>query len=431
MSDDLSFYSSRFARWCAQHESLIGTKTDALKDEALALLVESVKAGEIVSLDGVDTPLSKKIMAHHRPVDFEMNSNWIGSSQAWVCPCCSRSKFQISRIGRKNQILAKLVIHHDHMGEALKAAFHLSFEEAGTDIEQIDGQRLIERIGKAFAAYEEVLVCEDCNNADTEAKKLVAAPPHFSFSIGQIRRFICNGDHHPHKIDALAAHQAWQEARPAYELRMKLIRAVAHAAATDSHWYEPYDRRMAPVPVLGHSSSRSEDFLVQRWVSIGALYEALGPKKMPSSRNLSRWRLSAAKVGRALPGNFLAMLRSDETCASTWDSVSEAWHCPICQRSKQQVVYVGDGGRVKFYLSSNAGRGSWSSARCICNHCNSVLMRLKLEVAEAIGETPYDSYGFVSPDELAQIIVSRPHSSHLIRSKEAEALLALALERLS
>jgi hypothetical protein len=87
----------------------------------------------------------------------------------------------------------------------LKAEFHEAFERAGTDVEQIDGQRLVERTGSAFAAYEEVLVCEDCNNADTEAKKQITAPRFFSFSIGQILSFIRSGDHQPHQVDASRA----------------------------------------------------------------------------------------------------------------------------------------------------------------------------------------------------------------------------------
>lgn len=189
MNDDL-YFQSRFWRWCVENEPFDHEQMHALREQALDALVASINAGEISSLDGIDSPLSKKIKTHHQLAVFEMNSNWIGSPQSWVCPCCSRSKFQVSRVGKKQQILAKLVIHHDHMGEALKAAFHAAFEGAGTDVQQIEGQRLVERMGGAFAAYEEVLVCEDCNNADTAAKKLSAAPPYFSFSIGQIRRFI-------------------------------------------------------------------------------------------------------------------------------------------------------------------------------------------------------------------------------------------------
>lgn len=104
---DEPIFQSRFGRWCAEHEPLDYERGPVLRQEALGILVESINAGEISSLDGVDTPLSMKIKAHHQLADFEMNSNWIGSSQDWVCPCCSRSKFQISRSGKKCQILTK------------------------------------------------------------------------------------------------------------------------------------------------------------------------------------------------------------------------------------------------------------------------------------------------------------------------------------
>lgn len=430
MSEDFLFFSSRFAYWCAGHEPVNHEQSEALREEALGVLIESVNAGEISSLDGTETAMSIKIKDHHGLSNFEMNSHWIGSAQDWACPCCARSKFQIARVGKKNQILAKLVIHHDHMGEALKAAFHTAFEKAGTDVEQIDGQRLVERMGGAFAAYEEVLVCEDCNNADTEAKKQVVAPPFFSFSIGQIRALIRSGNHQPHQVDGSAANHIWQEAKPAYELRMTLIQAVAHAAATDSHWYEPYARDMKPIPVLGYGN-RFGDHVIQKWVSTQALYKALGQKTKQSTRNLSRWRTTSTKPGRSLPTNFLAMLCSEETSSNSWNAVPEEWSCPICKRSKQQIVYVADKGKVSFYLRSNLGRGSWAAAARICNQCTSTLMSLKLEISDLIGSTPRDSYGFISPDELANIIIPRPHSPHSIRAAEAAALVTVVVQRLT
>lgn len=164
-AEDLLFLSSQFARWCSTQRRSDLEQLQAQREEALSLLVECINTGEIISLDGVQSSTSLKIKDHHRVDDFEMNSHWIGSSQAWICPCCGRSKFQVSRLGKKHQILAKLVIHYDHMGEALQAAFYAAFEQRRTEVEQIDGFRLFERMGHAFAAYEEVLVCEDCNNA--------------------------------------------------------------------------------------------------------------------------------------------------------------------------------------------------------------------------------------------------------------------------
>lgn len=416
MNDDLLL--SQFWRWYRQHRPFGLDERESLRQEALAILIASVNAGEFTGLDGVNSPLSKQIKAHHQCDDFEMNSNWICSSQSWICPCCNRSKFETSRIGKQGQILAKLVVHHDHMSEALKAAFHAEFEAAGTDTAQIDGRLLVERIGVAFAAYQEVLVCEDCNNADTEAKKLASTPAFFSFSIGQIRQFIHSGEHLPHTVDASMAREIWLDAKPAYDLRMKLIRAVARAATTDSHWYEPYAHTMKPIPILGE---RPWDDAILEWVSTDALCKALGPEPKAKARNLSRWRTVAQKPGRPLPKNFLAMLRSGGPRALIWDSLADTWHCPICHRSKQETVYVKEG-KVVFHPNSNSSR-SWPAAPTICGHCTSVLMSLKLEICAAIGTTLRDSYGIVTPQELAAIIVARPHSPHLIRYAEAANLV--------
>jgi hypothetical protein len=58
-------------------------------------------------------------------------------------------------------------------------------------------------------------------------------------------------------------------------------------------------------------------------------------------------------------------------------------------------------------------------------------MSLKREVSDLTGSTPRDSYAFISPDELASIITSRPHSPHSILSTEAEALVATIVQRLT
>lgn len=426
MIDDL--LDSRFWRWTLAQKPDTVEEAQSQRQEALAILVASVNAGEVSCLDGVNSPMSLAIKKHHRVDDFEMNSNWIGSAQDWFCPCCNRSKFQITRIGNKGQILAKSVVHHDHMGDALKNAFHTAFEAAGTNVEQNEGHRLVERIGGAFAAYEEVLVCEDCNNADTNAKKLVGSPAYFSFSLSQIARFIGPKNHQPHEVDKATAQRVWSEAMPAYELRMQLIRTVAHAAATDTHWYEPHARPSQAVPVLG-LASRAGDSTILKWVSYTDLVKALGPKKKEAIRNLSRWRTVVQKLGRAPPLNFLAMLRSESVFARCWDSVAEGWCCPTCKRSKSAIVYVADRGAVSFYVKSISGRGQWAGLT-ICNQCDGVLTNFKWEVEAQSGSKLSHFYRLVSPAELMSIIDARPHSPHLIRQKEAGALYRSVLERI-
>ena len=425
------YEQSLFLRWCIEHPGPYPPSEEIeLRKEATAVLAESVKAGDITSLDGAESPLSERIRAQHGVADFEMNSNWVGSSQDWICPCCGRSKFQVSRVGKKGQILAKLVVHHDHMGEAMKAAFHSAFEAAGTRVEQIDGWRLVERMGEAFAAYAEVLVCEDCNNADTEAKKVVGSPSYFSFSIGQIRRLIRSGDHRPHLVEPAKAEEVWAEAEPAYKLRMKLIGAVARAAATDAHWYEPHARAVEPIPVFGFARRSVEPEIV-RWASADPLLRTLGANTRVCAPNLSRWRQVAQKPGKPLPANYLAMLRTEESHGRSWEALPEDWCCPICHRSKHELVYIGEQGKVIFAMRLVTARGAWASLTRICNHCESTLMSLKWEAAQRAGKAARDSYGFVEPAELSRIIIARPHSAHAIRGKEAQELLLDVAQRIS
>ena len=69
------------------------------------------------------------------------------------------------------------------------------------------------------------------------------------------------------------------------------------------------------------------------------------------------------------------------------------------------------------------------SVRYFCNHCNGTLMSLKGEINDLIDTRLEDSYSFVTPDELAKIIVGRPHSPHLIKKQEAQMLVRRIVER--
>jgi len=50
---------------------------------------------------------------------------------------------------------------------------------------------------------------------------------------------------------------------------MKLISAVAQAAATDAHWYEPHARAVDYIPVFGFAR-RSVQSEIARWASVHA-----------------------------------------------------------------------------------------------------------------------------------------------------------------
>lgn len=428
MKTDLTS-DSGFAQWRLQQawpsnaDELI-----ALRKTALEKLMASFRRGEIVSLDGVESATAMAIYKVHGERPFEMNSHWILSAQDWTCPCCERNKFAISRLGDKGQILGKLTIHHDHMGDAIKEEFTRAFVTNGTDGPQVEGKSLVDRIGKAFAAHEEVLICEDCNNADTTVSRELGLPKHFSFSVRQIKRFILPVPHAPHGIDFKAAQKVWLEAQPAYELRMRLIKEVSVAAATNQHWYEPHEPHAIPIPVYGYANAKLGFASLTDWISVGELVDALGPKKKIHPPNRAKWRTKFIKEGKAPPENYVALLRSAHHTAALWDEVPDDWVCPVCDRSKHEQVYLGEQGKIQFRAPGTSKDHRWKNQR-ICNHCHSVAISIKEEVADRAGRRPYDSFGYFSPDELRGIIDPRPHSFHRIRPKEAEALVALAVVR--
>ncbi|MDC8757848.1 hypothetical protein [Janthinobacterium fluminis] len=418
-----SAYFSQFGIWSRGHQPNRGVPDDEYR-EGLRLLIECVDSGEIDSLDSQNSPVAREILAIHGDKRFEMNSNWVGSPQGWICPCCKRTKVQISRVGKKGQILAKSVVHHDHMEDVLEEAFNAAFVDAGTTIEQVDGRKLIDNMSSAFGAYDAVLVCEDCNNADTNAKKMLAIPREFSFSIGQIREFIKPQDHQPHLIDELQAQAAWEAAKNAFVLRMRIIKAVAKAAATDAHWFEPHPKKFDPIPVYGYGNQGLT--VISNWFSSEVVVDALGMQTRVSKPNVSRWRDGSVKKARAVPSNYLALLKSVEYKAANWDLFPDDWRCPICQRSKTQVVYVGDKGEIRFNVPATGK--AWRDTPRICNPCFKVLIALKTEVKEYVGDFQ-NSYSFVTPNELAAIIHPRPHADHRVLPAEAKTLLDKIVER--
>ena len=427
MKTDLN-NDSAFAQWLLQKRRGVALESDAVRAEALEVLLESFDRGEIESLDGVTSAMSKSILAELGERPFEMNSRWILSAQDWVCPCCRRNKREISRIGTKGQILAKLMVHHDHMGEVLREEFCRAFVGEGTQEPQSEGKRLVDRIGDAFSAYEQVLICEDCNQVDGKAKKALGLPKYFSFSIAQIARFITPLPHVPHVADLSVAQQVWSEAQAAYQLRMRLVRAVARASATDAHWYEPYDRQFIPIPVFGYADAQLGCATLQHWISLEALVKALGPKKEINKPNRSRWRTMKPKAAKSLPENHIAMLRSERYMAERWDNLPAEWHCPVCCRDKNAVIYVSERGEVIFQTSGTSHNPKWRG-QVICGHCRSVIMSMKEEVTEQVGHRMSDSYECFTPTEFRAILEPKPHSAHSIKPEEAAKLVALVVAR--
>lgn len=412
------------AVWARQNE-LSHEDIQERRKIALALAIEGIADGSIESLDGVRSPLSRKIQAHHGRDQFEMNRNWVETAQSWKCPCCNRGKFEISRVGSKGQILAKLVEHHDHMADALKAAFNKVFVVSGTDKPTSTGLALIERMAPAFSAYPPVLICEDCNNADAAAKKVISNAggkvEWQSFSIGQIRRFIIVKEHVSHSIDAAKVLELWRLVLPAYVARMKLAYKVAEAAVLQDYWYERYPGDALAVPTLSNGFHRYNGLEL---VSGEELVREMKSDTVRHLSNYSRWRTEKQRQGEVPPQNFLVIIESLPGCARMWAALTEGWKCPICARSKYEVVSYKKG-KISFHTHlPTLFSPSWKSLGVICMGCFNVVSAMKRELVKDLGVKVNFTFDCISPDELRSIIRARPHSPHLVDGEMAKLMLS-------
>lgn len=142
----------------------------------------------------------------------ETNAAWRIVSDVWRCPGCDRTKGGIVRVARSGRTVAKIVEHHCHSCEYphhFIKPYRASLPVTAVMFAEENVKALIRR-------FPDALVCEDCNNIDPVAKRLVGASPYFSFSPDEIRSFITATDHQKHVLNEEAARQIYGEAFVAF-----------------------------------------------------------------------------------------------------------------------------------------------------------------------------------------------------------------------
>lgn len=211
-----------------------GTATDGTPRS----LVEAVKVG-VIGLDGVMSPQTLALLARFGTKRADMTEWWAKTPQAWICPGCDRPKPDLVRLNAHNELMCRLVEHHDHMANALEERFVFHSTSRSEVVATQLGKKFAVRSASMVSAYDRTIVCNDCNNADAEAKRMVSAPRHLSFSPREIRRFINPRPHEAHQVDLDAAKAVLMEILPTFELRMRFINGVARIAASDEHWFQP------------------------------------------------------------------------------------------------------------------------------------------------------------------------------------------------
>lgn len=108
-------------------------------------------------------------------------------AESWRCPGCQRTKFQILRW---TMLYPKK--KNAHMGWA--GGYHTHHDHSS------DRHGLSQAPICTLPRFEPTVVCEQCNSADSSAKKKLALPSAFSFSPSEIRQFVIGYPHGKHFI---------------------------------------------------------------------------------------------------------------------------------------------------------------------------------------------------------------------------------------
>ncbi len=390
-------------------------------------LLEYLDENEIPGLDSEFSFKSKLLVKKHKALGLDMTRWWVMTSVDWVCPCCKRTKEEIVRLNKHNFLSARLDEHHDHMTDFVEKEFTKISESLDKVVTDTMAERFVKRTAFALSAYDPTVICSDCNSADPDAKRLLHLPPEFSFSTDEIANFIIVKANTKHQIDRGKVIDTWNQCKPMFEARKKMVVEIAYLAATNAHWYQPslktskYIERCAEIKIEQLGISKLGIYPYEQ-----ALYS---PNKFAGNTN--SWRLNRKVLVESPPSDSqLAHLNAIR--GNDWKKADDDWQCEGCNRSKFQCVRRNNKKEWSFNYSRAKDMyniHSGSSRHPVCNDCGDALKHLGTEVKEITKLDYLKGSLVVTIDELSNIVKSNPHSRHAIDNEFVENLMPTMLER--
>lgn len=408
--------------------SEMDVELDDVKHRKVAL-IEAIENGILDSLDGVMSPVSQSLAERLGTAQFDMNSWWVETPTYWTCPGCGREKLEIARLNTNGEIMCHLVEHHDHMKDVLKRRFQEISISREKVIANAEAEKFAKRSSMMISAFENTIVCVDCNNADAVAKKVVKAHPDFSFSSQELRQFINSTSNHPHQINEESAKKIWIESERTFELRLKIADRIAQIAANNEHWFQPGIFGSNP-----ESITRRAVQVVSDWKAYGILQELKGSRKRKPTRSVSAWRLTQYPAIKVLPTRNEIEHTGLVGIAKFWAKIDEEWKCPGCQRKKRELVRKNKDGEWTFPVGSRYlfnVEAPWSRIDTLaCGDCLKVAEDMGKEAAFIAEKKVQGFASKVSIDEVRQCVIPRAHSRHNINNEVTDKILEAIAQRI-
>lgn len=347
------------------------------------------------------------------------------TSVNWRCPCCKRGKIEIVRLNAHGHLKGDIHEHHDHVIDSVRKEFTLASENLPEILADKSAKKFFQRIAFGFSAYDNTLICSDCNDADAKAKKLLKfkTGSYFSFSPKEISEFIIVEPNKAHEIDTEKAYQVWIAAKPMFEKRLELIKHIAYLAATDSHWYQPsektaqYEERMGQALLKHYGIAKLSPSCPE-----GLLYQTNKHEGLADS-----WRRKK-NVPNSIPteGQIRHMAALEY---SNFDSCPDDWICNICHRGKFACIRKANSGKWSFTATTRIK--SWNSRDefVMCKDCADVSMNIGIEVKKRSGKLDLGRLaGLISLVDLERIVKPQPHCKHNINNETADDVVSKLVE---
>lgn len=394
---------------------------------------EYFDSGKPLFFDAEYSPQTKRLVEDMGAKGAHLNIWWVRTSTDWKCPSCLRSKQRIAKLDSRGFISGHLHEHHDHMKDVVRKLF----EEISSGRQEVVANELAERfaVRTAFAisAYDNTVICSDCNKADGIAKKMVKAHKDFSFSPSEIGRLIISTDNEEHKINQEIASAIWQESQDMFLRRMELARYIAELAASDSHWYQPSNE------TANRTKQRAQTWF--RWWGVDQLDDE--PERIlynpsPFKGNHSSWRLKPKPATKSRP-TIGQIAHLANTRGRYWNRYEENWHCPCCSKSKYDCLKPSKNNpwvfEVKGILAHDSTEESLAKEIKVCNECFNTANHLGREAIMEVKEEDetidvYFPHSLVTIEELKSVIEPRANSSHIINNDLAESVVKKGIVRI-
>jgi hypothetical protein len=187
---------------------------------------------------------------------------------------------------------------------------------------------------EGLTRFDEIVICQDCNTADAEAKKIAGAPAHLTFNPAEIASFIVPASNRVHGIDRDRLKTTNAKAFDHYEVRKAAAERLADRVLNGSHWHEHVEWPDRPDSIDRAIESRMR-ILGFREGAHALTIERLVAPPTAKATDHARWRTRRRQAADAPTDNDVKFVvrRSD-----AWSKVADHWQCPGCDRTKRQII---------------------------------------------------------------------------------------------